>query len=185
MIKKMRPKFIKKFEEYGLKMNESDGFGSSDFLMEKVSDVYHYFFNIENEDGDGETGYHLIIGKYSSHEVIEGAKNSYCVLTINRIPHELIDDIAIDKEDIPLPNDDMFRARGSEVSRITEYICRCLQNYLELNPKISRIYDEIQYNLVFRGRGTYMEHMKSIVTTYLGEWSVQEGSSKKSILISR
>jgi hypothetical protein len=59
-------------------------------------------------------------------------------------------------------------------------------DYLEYNAKVSTIYDEIQDNLVFSGEGTYMEFMKSIIISYLGEdWSVQEGVDKNSILISR
>jgi hypothetical protein len=180
-------RIITNFDDFNPYMNESDGFGTSPFLLKKTSDVYHYFFNIENEEGgDEEMGYHLVIGKYSDSEVIEGAKNSYCVLTLNQVAHVLIDDIAVDKEDIPLANEDKFKAKGNEVSRLMEYCCKCIQNYLELNPKVTRIYDELQDNLVFEGEGTYIEFMKSIVISYLGSnWSVQEGATKKSVLITR
>ena len=47
-------------------------------------------------------------------------------------------------------------------------------------------YDEMQDNLEFSGKGEYMEYMKSIAISQLGSnWSIQSGSSKKSILISR
>lgn len=165
---------------------EGDGFGTSPFLLKKQSDIYNYFFNIEAE-GKGETlGFHLVIGKYSELETIEGPKNSYCVLSINEITHELIEDIAVDKEDIPQMNETEFILEGSDVSRVMKYVSKCLQNYLELNSKVSRIYDEIQANLVIKGKGEYMEFMKSIILSYLGsKWSVQEGASKKSVIISR
>jgi hypothetical protein len=167
-------------------IHESDGFGTSAFLLRKNGDVYHYFFNIESEDGKEVKGYHLLIGKYSNLEVIDGAKNSYCVLTLNEISPELIEDIAAEKEEVPDANTMKFRAEGNEVSRLMEYISKCISNYLEANSKISRIYDEIQENLEFTGKGEYMEFMKSIIISYLGTgWSVQEGSSKKSVLISR
>jgi hypothetical protein len=79
-----------------------------------------------------------------------------------------------------------FKASGNEVSRIMEYASKCLNSYLESNPKVNRIYDEIQDNLEFEGKGEYIEFMKSIIISYLGEnWSVQQGSTKKSVLISR
>jgi hypothetical protein len=108
------------------------------------------------------------------------------VLKLNEISHELIEDIAVDKEEVPLPNSMKFKAGGNEVSRIMEYASKCLNSYLESNSKVNRIYDEIQDNLEFEGKGEYIEFMKSIIISYLGEnWSVQQGSTKKSVLISR
>jgi hypothetical protein len=184
-------RIISTFEQFKIdsmspRLNEADGFGTSSFLLRKDSGVFNYFFNIEPEGGGDEMGYHLIVGKYSDAETIEGPKNSYCVLTLNQISHELIDDIAIDKEGIPQPNSMQFKAKGNEVSRIMEYVSKCVLNYLETNPKVTRIYDEILENLELEGSGTYIEFMKSIIISYLGEkWSVQEGSSKKSVIISR
>lgn len=182
---------IKNFEQFtksvsGLAISESDGFGTSPYLLKKVQDVYHYFFNLDKEGREGQIGHHLIVGKYSNFEVIEGAKNSYCVLTINQISPELIEDIAIDKEEIPAPNKTKFQLTGNEISRLMESCSKCLLNYLEMNPKISRIYDEMQENIDFKGEGSYQEFMKSIVISYLGEnWKIQEGGNKNSLLISR
>ena len=175
-----------KIDDTSKRLYEGDGFGTSAFLLRKQSDVYNYFFNIESEDGKEVKGYHFIVGKYSDLEVIEGAKNSYCVLTLNEISPELIEDIAADKEAVSGPNTMKFTAEGNEVSRLMEYVSKCISNYLEANPKITRIYDEIQENLEFKGKGEYIEFMKSIILSYLGDkWSVQQGSAKKSVLISR
>ena len=185
-------RIISTFEQFKINdldsrsMHESDGFGTSPFLLVKNGDLYNYFFNIEDEKGEGEKGFHFIIGKYSNNEVIDGPKNSYCVLTLNEISHELIEDIEVEKEEVPQPNTMKFKAGGNEVSRIMEYASKCLSSYLESNPKTNRIYDEIQDNLEFDGKGEYIEFMKSIIISYLGEnWSVQQGSTKKSVLISR
>jgi len=185
-------RIISTFEQFKINdmdsktIHESDGFGTSPFLLVKNGDIYNYFFNIENEKGGEEKGFHFIVGKYSNNEVIDGPKNSYCVLTLNEISQELIEDIAVEKEEVPQPNTMKFKAGGNEVSRIMEYASKCLSSYLEANPKINRIYDEIQDNLEFDGKGEYIEFMKSIVLSYLGSnWSVQQGSSKKSVLISR
>lgn len=175
-----------KINHYSPNVNESDGFGTSSFLLKKTGDVYHYFFNIEDENGENSMGYHLPIGKFSDSQVIEGPKNSYCTLTLNQIAHELIEDIAVDKEEIPEVNKEKFTSSGNEVSRIMEFVSKCLLNYLEANSKVNRIYDGIQENLEFKGGGTYLEFMKSIIISYLGtNWYVQEGSNSKNILISR
>ena len=182
-------RLISTFDEFKTnpsKVNEADGFGTSSFLLKKQSDIYNYFFNIDLEEKEKEMGFHLIIGKYSQLEVLEGPKNSYCVLTLNEISTELIEDIAVGKEEIPQPNDMQFVVKGGDVSRVMEYVSKCLLNYLELNSKVIRIYDEIQDNLVLKGKGEYTEFMKSVILSYLGsKWSVQQGATEKSVLISR
>lgn len=177
---------IKNFEQFIQPLVESDGFGTSPFLLEKIEGIYHYFFNIEKEEKEGETGYHLIIGKYSDKEIIEGAKNSYCVLSLNEISPELIEDIAIDKTKIPPKNSEVFKVSENELTRLLQSVYRCVGNYLEVNPKVTRIYDEIQDNLQFSDEGTYLEFMKSLALSQIGTgWSVQEGNNKKTILLSR
>jgi hypothetical protein len=165
------------------KVNESDGFGTSLFLLKKEKDQYNYFFNLEGKKED--KGFHLIIGKYSEKEVISGSKNSYCVMGLYQIAHELIDDIAIDKSEIPSSNNEKFKSDENETSRILECVSRCLLDYLEKNSKVTRVYDEIQENLYFKGKGSYLEYMKSVIGPVIGDWAIQEGSDKNSVLISR
>ena len=98
-------KNLKEFREF---VNESDGFGTSPFLLKKEKDQYNYFFNLEEKKDD--QGFHMIIGKYSEKEVISGSKNSYCVLGLYRISDDLIDDIAVGKAEIPSSNNERFKA---------------------------------------------------------------------------
>jgi hypothetical protein len=165
------------------KVNEMDGFGTSPFLLRKEKDQYNYFFNLEGKKEN--KGYHLIIGKYSEKEVISGSKNSYCVLGLYEIGEELIDDIAIDKAEIPSSSTHKFKVDENQTSRILECVSKCLLDYLEKNSKVSRIYDEIQENLYFKGKGSYLEYMKSVIGPVIGDWAIQEGSDKNSVLISR
>ena len=144
---------------------------------------YNYFFNLEEKKDD--QGFHMIIGKYSEKEVISGSKNSYCVLGLYRISDDLIDDIAVDKAEIPSSNNERFKADENETSRILECVAKCILDYLEKNAKVSRIYDEIQETLYFKGKGTYLEYMKSVIGPVIGDWSIQDGSDKNSVLISR
>jgi hypothetical protein len=173
-------KNLKEFREF---VNESDGFGTSPFLLKKEKDQYNYFFNLEEKKDD--KGFHMIIGKYSEKEVISGSKNSYCVLGLYRISDDLIDDIAVGKAEIPSSNNEKFKADENETSRILECVAKCILDYLEKNAKVSRIYDEIQETLYFKGKGTYLEYMKSVIGPVIGDWSIQDGSDKNSVLISR
>jgi hypothetical protein len=72
---------------------------------------------------------------------------------------------------------------NNEGSRLLEQVEKCLYNYLEQNSKVVRIYDEIQETLTM---DNYMETLKSIVVSNIGEdWRAQEGSNKKVVIISR
>lgn len=179
-------KNIESFSNFINAINEGDGFGTAPYLMIKVSDVYHYFFTMEDFSGKEEVGFHLIIGKYSDHESIDGAKNSYCVLSLNEISTELIEDIAVEKEEIPAPNNEKFDIDDSEMPRLMKLIFGCLDSYMEANPKITRIYDEIQDSLDYGGSKNYIDYMKELASSNLGSnWSAQDGSSKNTIILSR
>ena len=176
---------VKSFNQYVDSLLEADGFGTSPFLLVKVEGIYHYFFNLDQEK-EGQMGLHLIVGKYSDKEIIEGPKNSYCVLTLNQISSELIEDIALEKDNIPPKSAEKFKIDGDMLTRLVKHTYGCVNNYLETNPKTSRIYDESQDNLVYTGDGSYQELMKSIALSQIGTgWSVQTGSSPKTVLLSR
>jgi hypothetical protein len=92
----------------------------------------------------------------------------------------------VEKEEIPQTSKEKFKMGGNEISRLMESIFKCVNSYLEANSKVVRIYDEMQDNLEFDGKGEYMEYMKSIAISQLGgNWSIQQGATQKSIIISR
>lgn len=174
---------LKTFEDFTTsKVNESDGFGTYPFLLKKEGDLYFYFFQLELENG-GQKGYMLVIGKYSKYETLEGPKNSHAVLNINEISPEIIEDIAIGKEDIPELNEEEFTISENNLSRFMKQISKCLENYLQKNPKVVRIFDEMQDNIIVEN---YEDYFKSIVVSKLGkDWSTQQGSNEKVLIVSR
>jgi len=179
-------KNIESFNDFVNAINEGDGFGTAPFLMKKVGDVYHYFFTMEDFLGEDEMGFHLIIGKYSDHESIEGAKNSYCVLSINEVSPELIEDIAVDKEDIPIPNKEDFKVDDKEMPRLMKLIFSCIDSYMEANPKITRIYDELRDNMQYSGSKLYVDYIKELAKNDLGtNWSAQDGATENTVILSR
>lgn len=189
-LEKMK-KTIKDFNEFlsnsrsvNNGVNEGDGFGTLPFLLIKNEGVFHYFFNIE--DGNKkENGFHLSVGKYSEYEPIDGPKNSYAVLNINGMSNEIIENLSMGVGEIPELNKEMVKVDSESQSRLMETISKCILNYLEAEPKVTRIYDEMQDTLELVG-SDYMEYMKSIIISFLGEeWSVQNGSNTNLILLLR
>lgn len=169
--------FIKKS-----KINEGDGFGTFPFLLIKSGDIYNYLFQLELENGE-QKGFMVVIGKYSKYESAEGPKNSYAVINVNEISTEIIEDIAIKKSDIPDLNDQKFELKDNNLSRFLEKIAKSVINYLEKNPKVVRIFDEMQDNLDIEN---YEDMVKSVLLSFLGpEWSMQEGSHKGTFIFSR
>ncbi len=178
-------KSIKSFDEFSksLGIMESDGFGTLPYLEKKNGNVYYYFFKLYSEKNEKQKGFMLTIGKYSRTEETPGAKNSYAVLNVNEIGVEVIDDIAIDKKDIPNLNETQFELSDNELARFLEQCSKSISNYLEQNPKVVRFYDEMQNNIDAKN---YLEYLNSAMIGKLGgEWSSQEGSNKKVVIISR
>ena len=164
------------------RVNEGDGFGTFPFLLVKDGDVFHYLFQLELENG-AQKGFMLNIGKYSQYEIMEGPKNSYAVLNVNEISPEVIEDIAIKKSDIPETNDQKFKLKDNDLSRFLEQVSKALQNYLEKNSKVIRIFDEMNDNLEIEN---YEESIKSVLISFLGpEWSMQEASHKGTFVFKR
>jgi hypothetical protein len=181
----MKQDHIKSFEDFSksYKVLESDGFGTMPYLEKKDGNVYYYFFKLDSEGEKSQSGYMLAIGKYSQSEETPGSKNSYSVLNVNQIGVELIDDIAIDKKDIPNLNDTQFKLTDNELSRFLKQCSKAISDYLEQNPKVVRFYDEMQGNIDAKN---YTEYLKSAMLGNLGgQWSAQEGSNPKVLVISR
>lgn len=170
------------FSDFNRRINEGDGFGTMPFLQKKDGDLFYYFFQLELEKGES-LGFMFMIGKYSQFETTEGPKNSYAVLNVNQISPEIIQDVAIGKAELPMVNEEKFTLSGNDLSRFFEQISKAILNYLEKNPKVIRIFDEMETNLDI---DNYEENMRSILLSYIGpEWSIQTGSREKTYIISR
>jgi len=181
----VKSEHIKSFEDFSKSYGvlESDGFGTMPYLEKKDGNVYYYFFKLDPEKGGEQKGYMLTLGKYSQYEDTPGAKNSYAVINANEIGSEIIDDIAVDKKEIPNLNNTTFKLSDNELSRFFEQCGKAVASYLEQNPKVVRFYDEMQDNLDAKN---YLEYLKSVLVGSLGgEWTAQEGSNKKVVVISR
>lgn len=176
---------LKTFEDFSRSVGimEADGFGTMPYLEKKNGNIHYYFFKLDSEKGEKQRGFMLTLGKYSQYEDTPGAKNSYSVINANEIGTEIIDDIAGGKKEIPNLNQEKYQLTDNEISRFFKQCGKAISSYLEQNPKVVRFYDEMQDNLDSKN---YLEYLKSVLAGSLGgEWSAQEGSNKKVVLISR
>jgi hypothetical protein len=176
---------IKRFDEFTAQpLSESDGFGTLPFLEKKLGNIYNYFFKVETGEGK-EQGFFLSLGKYSEFQDTPGPKNSYAVIRINEVSEQIIEDLAIDKADIPLLNKEKFSVEGNMASRLLEVVAKALLDYLQKNASVIRFFDEIRVNAEFIDMD-YFQDMKTTASQFLGpDWSVQEGINPESLIISR
>ena len=58
---------IKKFKQF---IFESDGFGTSPFLLIKEKGIFNYFFYLDTDKEGVQKAFRLIIGKYSDIQQI-------------------------------------------------------------------------------------------------------------------
>ena len=173
-------KHIKLFEHF---LMEEDGFGRDFFVKRKDGKVSKYYFKIEGEEEN--LGFIINIGKLSRGSSIDEAENSYCVVSVEPIKAEILDDYLVNDTDYKSREDDDFNLTRSEFMRFYRILSEAIKDYLQNNPKVSKIYDEITMNL-----NVDFSEYKDRVETLMGEWSyekwgVQEGPDDETLIYTR
>ena len=172
-------KHIKLFENF---LNE-DGYGRDFFVKKKDGKLSQYFFKIEGEEDD--LGFVVCLGKLSRNITIESAENSYAVLSVEHIGESVMDDFLVKDSDFKSREDDQFTLSKSEYMRFYKIVGECIKDYLQSNPKVSIIYDEIPLNLDMDFED-YSDKVKSLMDEWsYGKWSSQDGATKKTLIYSR
>ena len=172
-------KHIKLFENF---LNE-DGYGRDFFVKKKDGKLSQYFFKIEGEEDD--LGFVVCLGNLSRNITIESAENSYAVLSVEPIGESVMDDFLVKDSDFKSREDDQFTLSKSEYMRFYKIVGECIKDYLQSNPKVSIIYDEIPLNLDMDFED-YSDKVKSLMDEWsYGKWSSQDGATKKTLIYSR
>lgn len=172
-------KHIKLFENF---LNE-DGYGRDFFVKKKEGKLSQYFFKIEGEEQD--FGFVVGIGKLSRNISIESAENSYAVISVQPIKESIMDDFLVKDSDFKSREDDKFLLSKFEFMRFYNIVGECIKDYLQSNPKVSIIYDEIPLNLDMNIE-EYSDIIKSLMDEWsYNKWSSQEGATKKTLIYSR
>lgn len=173
-------KHIKLFEQF---LMEEDGFGRDFFVKKKEGKVSKYFFKIEGEEES--LGFIINIGKLSRTSPIDEAENSYAVISVEPIKESVLDDYLVKETDYKSREDDEFKLNKSEFMRFYKILGETIKDYLQNNPKVSKIYDEILLNLEFQV-SEYKDKTESLMDDWsYGKWSVQEGPDERTIIYTR
>ena len=171
---------IKLFEQFLL---EENGFGRDFFVKKKDGKVSRYYFKIEGEDEDH--GLVVNIGKLSRGSSIDEAENSYCVISVEPIKISVLDDYLVKETDYKSREDDDFDLTKSEFMRFYRILGEAIKDYLQNNPKVSKIYDEVPLNLNI-DLSEYKDRVTSLMDEWSYEkWSLQDGSEKRTLLFTR
>ena len=172
-------KHIKLFEQF---LNE-DGYGRDFFVKEKDGKLSRYFFKIEGEESI--LGFIIGLGKLSRNINIESAENSYAVLSAEPMNPATMDDYLVRDSDFKTRDNDKFVLTQSELMRFYNIAGEAINDYLQNNPKVTTIYDEIPLNLDIDFE-EYKDKVKSLMDSWsYGKWSLQDGPSSKTLIYSR
>jgi hypothetical protein len=143
-------------------LNE-DGYGRDYFIRKKDGKVYNYFFKIEGEED--ELGFIVSLGKLSRNITIESAENSYAVISVQPMSTNIMDDYLVSDSDFRSREDESFSLSKSEFMRFYKIVGEAIKDYLQNNPKVSTIYDEIPLNLE-KDLKDYMSGAKVLMDTW-------------------
>ena len=145
-----------------------DGYGDSPFFYAKNGDVSNYFFKVD--EGDTQRGFVISIGKFSKFAQPSEAKQDYSVLSITELPVDAVDQAVVDKGTYET-NDNAIEADERELNKVLDMLAKCVSDYLQKSPKVSKFYDEMQGNL----RNT---QYTAKMTTFLDKWPGGQGAWK-------
>lgn len=179
-MKYVKLKYVKLYEEY---LYEEDGYGRDFFIKRKEGKTYKYYFKIESEYNT--LCFVLNISKISRKIYIDSPENSYGVLSVEPIKESVMDDYLVNKTPYKSRTSDIFELTNNELIKFYKIISEAIKDYLENNPKVFIIYDEILLNLNM-DEDEYFDKVKSLMTMWsYDRWTIQESSSKKVFLYSR
>jgi hypothetical protein len=157
-----------------------DGFGKNYFYPEKREKAIYYYFKISDEDE--QKGFILKISKNCVLATPEGSENSYACLRIEPISIATMDDHLANETDFKFREEDMIEISEGEFPRIYMIISEAIGDYIQKNPKVTTIYDEMLLNIPMDSE-EYKNDIESMMTEWsYGKWSVQRGSEEKILI---
>ena len=175
----MQEKKVLSFINYVL----NEKFGNESFFLIKNGDTNNYCFKIEGEKGDkGDRGFVFTVNKSHTVSSHEGDDNEYCVLHIMEINPDDLDQAVVDKGKFDI-NKNNIDAKESDLVRILSVVADCMNNYLEQNSSVEKIYDEMQLTLKVQ---KYEDLMQVSFDKWPGtSWNIQEVEPGKLNLITK
>ena len=174
--------FLKYFKSYIL--TEAEGFGNNYFQVKKEDKSYNYYFRVGDQT-DEERGFIIKMGKFSKNDIITDAESNYCVMSIEEIEPGDMEDFLVNEAPYKSRENEMVAITAEELSKISEILEKIFDDYLDKNPKVTKIYDEFLENLDMN-KEEYINYSKNTISIWSkGRWSSQDGSNDKSILYTK
>lgn len=174
-------KHIKLYEQFFL--SEEDGYGRDFFVKKKDGKVSNYFFKLEGEEKT--LGFLVSIGKLSRRITIDESENRYCVISVQPMKETVLDDYLVKETDFKSREDDVFELDKSEFMRFYKIVGECIKDYLQNNPKVSKMYDEMPVNIEMN-LNEYMDVVRALMDEWsYNKWSIQEGSTERTLVYTR
>ena len=162
---------------------EEDGFGRDFFVKKKEGKVSKYFFKIDGEEKT--LGFVISIGKLSRETPIDDAENSYGVISVEPMRESVMDDYLVKETDYRSRENDLFDITKSEFMRFYKITGECIKDYLQNNPKVSKIYDEILLNLEMDPK-EYTDSCRALMDEWsYNKWGIQGGSTERNLVYTR
>lgn len=173
-------KHIKLFENF---LSENDGYGRDFFFKKKDGKVTNYFFKVEG--GEDDLGFVLAIGKLSRNISIDEAENSYGVISVEPMQESVMDDYLSRDSDYRSREDDLFILEESEFMRFYKIVGECIKDYLQYNPKVTTLYDEIPLNMEI-DFNEYKDTVEALIDEWsYDKWGSQEGPADRTLVYTR
>jgi hypothetical protein len=174
-------KYIKNFTSYLI--NEKSGYGNDYFVDKKIDKSKYYFFKVG--EGEEETGIIIKIGKFSKESVISDAEKSYCVVHIEQLSPNDMDDYLVNDSEYQSNEDVKFSLSSDLLNQTFKIYKKTLDDYLEKNPKVTKIYDEILENLDMTTED-YKDFISSVIRSWSKKrWKIQEGASQNVLIYTK
>jgi hypothetical protein len=174
-------KHIKNFSSYLIK--EDAGYGNDYFVNKKIDKSQYYFF--KTGEGEEETGIIIKIGKFSREGIISESEKSYCVVHIEQISPNDMDDYLVNDSEYQSNEDLKFSLSPDILSQAFKIYKKTLDDYLEKNPKVTKIYDEILENLDMESE-EYKDFISSVIRSWSKKrWTIQEGASQNVLIYTK
>lgn len=161
-------------------LHEDAGYGEESFFHVKEGDVDHYLFKVEL-DNDTNRCFAITVGKFAKFAQPTEAKNSYSVTGIVELTEDELDQAVADEGKYE-PNDKLIEVDGDVLRSIMDILAKVIDHHLQDDPKVTRIYDEMQITLKADG---YNDALKDSAAGWAGEWSFQEVEKGKLNMLSK
>lgn len=180
--RKKSMEFLKYFKDYII--NENEGFGNSYFHEKKIDKSCCYFFKIGDQT-EKERGIIIKVGKFSKNDIISDAEGVYGVISIEEISTDDMDSFLVDKAPYKSREEDKISLTIEELTKISEILEKILDDYLQKNPKVVKLYDELLENIEMDST-EYANFMINTISIWSkGRWNAQEGSNSKSLVYTK